>query len=80
MDIHEYRVRQREFAPRGEQLPQSKLTAEKVREARRLYERARLAKAHLDAHYSVAGLARRFGVSTGAMEKALNRSTWGHVR
>lgn len=80
MDIHEYRSRQRELSLRGEQLPQAKLTEEKVREARRLYARARFARTYINTHYSAAGLARRFGVSPGTMEKALNRSTWGHVR
>jgi hypothetical protein len=33
MDRHTYLVRAREFAPRGEALPQTKLTADDVREA-----------------------------------------------
>ena len=40
---------------------------------------ARYALRYINEHYSIAGLARKYGVSPGAMEKALNYSTWGHV-
>lgn len=79
MNRSEYQIRQREFSARGEQLPQSKLTAEKVREARELYERVRFARRHLDKHYSIAAIAARYGVSPAAMDKALRYETWGHV-
>lgn len=80
MTRDEYQSRQRELSARGEALPQSKLTDATVREARETYERARYAIEHIHAHYSVAALARKYGVSTGAMEKALNYTTWGHVQ
>ena len=50
-----------------------------MKSAREEYERARFAIAYIQQHYSIAGLARKYGVSAGAMEKALNYSTWGHV-
>ena len=79
MTLHEYRQRQREFQPRGADLPQAKLDEATVKAAREEYERARYALRHINEHYSIAGLARRYGVSKGAMEKVLNYSTWGHV-
>lgn len=79
MTRDEYQIRQHEFQARGMELPQSKLTDADVREARETYERARYALKHIREHYSVAGLARKYGVSVGAMEKALNYSTWRHV-
>lgn len=75
----EYAQRQREMSARGERLPWAKLDAAAVREARETYERARFAIAHINEHYSIAGLAKKYGVSVGAMEKALNYSTWRHV-
>ena len=79
MPLVEFRQRQREFAARGSALPFAKLDEESVKAAREEYERARAAIAHIQQHYSIAGLARKYGVSAGAMEKALNYSTWGHV-
>ena len=79
MSLFEYRQRQREFQPRGGALPQSKLDESSVKAAREEYERARAAIAYIQQNYSIAGLARKYGVSPGAMEKALNYSTWGHV-
>ena len=79
MSLHEYRQRQREFQVRGSGLPQSKLDESSVKAAREEYERARAAIDYIQQHYSIAGLARKYGVSAGAMEKALNYTTWGHV-
>ena len=79
MSLHEYRQRQREFQTRGSDLPHAKLDEATVKAAREEYERARFAIAYIQQHYSIAGLARKYGVSPGAMEKALNYSTWGHV-
>ena len=79
MSLREYRQRQREFQTRGSDLPHAKLDEATVKAAREEYERARYALRYINAHYSIAGLARKYGVSPGAMEKALNYSTWGHV-
>ena len=54
---------------RGSALPFAKLTEEKVVAARH----AR------DAGESVPSLARRFGVSSSAMEQVISRKTWKHV-
>ena len=79
MTLIEFRQRQREFSARGSALPFAKLDEATVKAAREEYERARYALRYIHEHYSIAGLARKYGVSPGAMEKALNYSTWGHV-
>ena len=79
MSLREFRQRQREFSARGSGLPFAKLDEATVKAAREEYERARFALRYIQQHYSIAGLARKYGVSPGAMEKALNYSTWGHV-
>lgn len=79
MTRDEYAIRQREMSARGSQLPWAKLDEATVKAAREEYERARYALRYINEHYSIAGLARKYGVSPGAMEKALNYSTWGHV-
>lgn len=67
------------YAKRGESLPWSKLTADTVRAARAEHERARAAIRYINENYSVAGLARKYGVSASTMDKAIRRETWGHV-
>ena len=79
MTREEYAIRKREMSARGSQLPWAKLDEATVKAAREEYERARYALRYIHEHYSIAGLARKYGVSPGAMEKALNYSTWGHV-
>ena len=79
MPLVEFRQRQREFSARGSALPFAKLDETSVKAAREEYERARAAISYIQQNYSIAGLARKYGVSPGAMEKALNYSTWGHV-
>lgn len=80
MSLHEFRQRQRELSARGSALPFAKLDESTVKAAREEYERARFALRYIQQHYSIAGLARKYGVSAGAMEKALNYTTWGHVQ
>lgn len=79
MTRDEYKIRQRELSARGSELPWAKLNEKSVKDAREEYERARFAIAYIQERYSIAGLARRYGVSHGAMEKALNYTTWRHV-
>lgn len=79
MTRDEYKIRQRELSARGSALPWAKLDEKSVKDAREEYGRARFAIAYIQEHYSIAGLARKYGVSHGAMEKALSYTTWGHV-
>ena len=64
---------------RGDELPWSKLNDEKVIKARRDHERARLLIKKIQNKYSVQGLADQYGVSKGAMEKAISGITWSHL-
>ena len=80
MTRDEFLIRQHEFAARGERLPHSKLTEQKVREVRQIREQARLFRKWIDEQFSIEGLAKKYGVSTGAMEKVLNYTTWRHVK
>lgn len=65
---------------RGEDLPQSKMTAELVRSARAEYIEGRRVIQDAQKRYSVQGLADRYGISKAAMEKILYRNTWDHVK
>lgn len=72
MDRHTYLVRARELAPRGDALPQTKLSADDVREIRRLAavrERARVA---INERLSNEAIAARFGVHRRTVEKVLS--------
>ena len=64
---------------RGQDLPQSKLTEEKVIKARKDYERARLLIQKIQSRYSVKGIANHYGVHERTMEKALSGATWSHL-
>ena len=65
---------------RGEQLPQSKLTAETVRQMRQDYAEAQQRIHNLRKRYSAKALAAEHGVGTDTIKKALSGATWGHVR
>ena len=64
---------------RGEDLPQSKLTAEQVIEARRLNQECIETVRKLQDEFSAKGLAKRYGVHHRTMEKALAGITWSHI-
>lgn len=64
---------------RGEDLPQSKLTVEKVIEARKLHAEYIDTVKKLQDEFSIKGLARRYGVHHATMEKAISGITWSHV-
>jgi len=71
MNRHEYQVRARELAPRGERLPHTKLTAEQVREIRRLAQVREQERARINAEMSNAAIAARYSVSVRAVERTL---------
>jgi transcriptional regulator GlxA family with amidase domain len=72
MDRHTYLVRARELALRGEALPQTKLTADDVREIRRLAAARERARAAINERLSNAALAERFGVHVRTVERVLS--------
>ncbi len=79
MDITEYRQRQREFQPRGMQLPQSKLMDLDVIEIRSMARQRDSLIRHVRENLSNRAIARRFGVSERTVERVLSCETWGHV-
>ena len=64
---------------RGEELPQSKMNEDSVREARKIYSESREAIKKLNEEFSAKGLAKRYGVHARTMEKILSGETWGHI-
>lgn len=56
---------------RGEQKPQAKLTDEKVREIR--YK-------HKYENYSIARLAKEYGVGVSTMNQVIKGITWRHIK
>ena len=75
MDRATYLIRARELAPRGAALPQTKLSADDVADIRNAARLREIARAAIAEQYSNAALARRFGVSVGAVEKVIARET-----
>lgn len=75
----EYLSRAREFAVRGQDLPQSALLDLEVVEIRRLHaERLRLLQ-HIRDELSNAALAKKFKVSVRTIERIVQRETWSHL-
>ena len=64
---------------RGEELPQSKMNEDSVREARKIYSESREAIKKLNEEFSIKGLAKRYGVHVRTMEKILSGETWSHI-
>ena len=65
---------------RGERLPQSKLTAETVRQMRQDYAEAQQRIHDLKRKASIKALAAEYGVDRKTIRLALSGETWAHVR
>lgn len=63
----------------GEELPQSKLNETLVRRIREEHASKERQKRELDAQFSAAALAKRYGVAKTTIEKVLTYATWRHV-
>jgi uncharacterized protein (DUF433 family) len=72
MNRREYQLRARELAPRGERLPHTKLSAEQVREIRRLAQVREQERARINAEFSNAAIAARYGVHRRTVENVLS--------
>lgn len=79
MTRDEYLVRAREFQPRGEELPQARLTDESVAEIRSAMRQREALRGHIREVLSNEALARRYSVSVRAIERISQRETWAHV-
>jgi DNA invertase Pin-like site-specific DNA recombinase len=72
MNRREYQLRARELAPRGDRLPHTKLTADQVREIRRLAQVREQERARINAEFSNAAIAARYGVHRRTVENVLS--------
>lgn len=75
----EYLSRTREFAARGQDLPQSKLLDLEVASIRSAARQREALRKHIRENLSNEALARQFGVHVRTIEKVLQHHTWSHV-
>jgi hypothetical protein len=73
MNRREYLTRARELAPRGDALPQTKLSAADVDAIRRLADEREQARAAITARLSNEAIAAVYGVHRRTIEKILSR-------
>lgn len=67
------------FAKRGEELPQSKLTAELVAEIRSARRQREALRDHIRNNLSNEALAKKLGVHVRTIEKAITNESWSHL-
>lgn len=79
MNRDDYLMRAYEFAPRGQALPQTKLTDDQVREIRSAQEKREDLRAHIRENLSNEALAARMGVHVRTVEKVLSGGAWAHL-
>lgn len=79
MTRFEYVQRRFEFALRGAQLPQSKLTPEDVRQIRELHAFKQEEIRRINDALSITAIADKFEVHPRTIEKVLSFKTWKHV-
>lgn len=79
MPRDEYLARARELAPRGQALPQSRLSDEDVADIRSAARQREALRKHIRDNLSNEALAKRLGVHVRTVEKVLSLETWGHV-
>lgn len=75
----EWKVRARELAPRGQDLPQTKLLDLDIGEIRSAARQREKLKTHIRENLSNKALAAKFGVHERTIEKVLSFETWGHL-
>ena len=76
---HEYELRAREFAARGQDLPQAKLLDLDVAAIRSAARQREALRKHIRENLSNDALARQFGVHVRTIEKVLSVDSWSHV-
>ncbi len=75
----EYLSRRTEFAPRGQELPQTKLLAIDIISIRSAARQRESLRQHIKSNLSNDALAKSYGVHIRTIEKVLSYETWGHV-
>lgn len=75
----EYLSRRTEFAPRGQELPQTKLLAIDIISIRSAARQRESLRQHIKSKLSNDALAKSYGVHIRTIEKVLSYETGGHV-
>lgn len=75
----EYRSRQREFQPRGMDLPQAKLLDIEIGAIRSAAKQRENLRKHIRENLSNEALARQYGVHVRTIEKILSYESWSHL-
>lgn len=75
----EYLRRVREFAPRGQDLPQTKLLDLEVAAIKSAAREREKLRQYIKDNLSNEALAKQFGVHVRTIEKALQHHTWSHI-
>jgi hypothetical protein len=78
-DRHDYLQRARELAPRGQDLPHSKLLEIDVIDIRSASRQRVKMLQYIRDNLSNEALAKRYGISISTLEKVVTYQTWGHV-
>ena len=76
MNRDDYLMRAYEFAPRGADLPQTKLTESQVIEIRAAREKRDDLRLHIKEKLSNEAMAAKFGVHVRTIEKVTRYATW----
>lgn len=79
MSREEYQSRRTEFAPRGQDLPQTKLLDLDVISIRSAARQRDALRKHIADNLSNESLAKKFGVHVRSIEKIISRETWSHI-
>jgi hypothetical protein len=79
LDREEYLSRTREFAKRGQDLPQTKLLDLDVHSIKSAARQREKLRAYIKDNLSNAALAAQYGVHVRTIEKILQHETWSHV-
>ncbi len=75
----EYLLRAHELAPRGQDLPQSKLLDLDIAAIRSAARQRENLRQYIADNLTNKALGKRFGVSEHSIEKIINRVTWSHL-
>ena len=79
LERNEYLSRVHEFCYRGESLPQSKLTNEKVLLIRSAALQRKNLQKYISDNLSAKALAKQFKISESTVEKVIQRYSWIHL-
>jgi hypothetical protein len=80
LEREEYLSRARDFAVRGQDLPQAKLDDDKVLSIKSASKQRELMRKYIRDNLSNNALAQQFGVHVKTIEKVLQNNTWNHVK